>query len=180
MIGEVVRALRCPTCAEPFEASATALRCANGHSFDIARQGYATLVTGRAPGGAETAEMVAARAELLAAGHLDPVARAVTDLARALAAPDGLVLDVGAGTGHYLATVLDALPAHHGVALDVAKAAVRRAARAHPRAAAVVADAWRGLPLADGCADLVLDIFAPRNGAEFRRVLRPGGTPLAG
>jgi 23S rRNA (guanine745-N1)-methyltransferase len=57
----------------------------------------------------------------------------------------------------------------------VAKAAARRAARAHPRAAAVVCDVWRGLPLADGCADLVLDVFAPRNGAEFARVLRPGG-----
>jgi 23S rRNA (guanine745-N1)-methyltransferase len=178
MIGEVVRALRCPTCAEPFQASDTALRCTNGHSFDIARQGYANLLTGKAPAGAETADMVAARARLLAAGHLEPVARAVAEEARRRAAGSGLVVDVGAGTGHYLATVLDALPAHHGLALDVAKAAVRWAARAHPRACAVVADAWRGLPLADGCADLVLDIFAPRNGAEFRRVLRPAGTLL--
>jgi 23S rRNA (guanine745-N1)-methyltransferase len=181
MIGEVVRALRCPTCAQPFGVSDTALRCTHGHTFDIARQGYANLLTGRAPAGAETAGMVAARAELLAAGHLDPVARAVVAQARARSAGSsghGLVVDVGAGTGYYLAAVLDALPAHHGLALDVAKAAVRRAARAHPRAAAVVADAWHGLPLADGCADLVLDIFAPRNGAEFRRVLRPGGTLL--
>ena len=58
----------------------------------------------------------------------------------------------------------------------MAKPAARRAARAHPRAAAVVCDVWRGLPIADGCADLVLDVFAPRNGAEFARVLRPGGT----
>jgi 23S rRNA (guanine745-N1)-methyltransferase len=35
-----------------------------------------------------------------------------------------------------------------------------------------------GLPLADACADLMLDIFAPRNGAEFHRVLRPGGALL--
>jgi 23S rRNA (guanine745-N1)-methyltransferase len=178
MIAEVVRALRCPACAEPFQASDAALRCTNGHSFDIARQGYANLLTAKAPAGAETADMVAARAQLLAAGHLAPVARAVAGQARRRAAASGLVVDIGAGTGHYLATVLDALPAHHGLALDVAKAAVRWAARAHPRASAVVADAWRGLPVADGCVDLVLDIFAPRNGAEFRRVLRPGGTLL--
>ena len=57
----------------------------------------------------------------------------------------------------------------------MAKPAARRAARAHPRAGAAVCDVWRGLPLADACADVVLDVFAPRNGAEFRRVLRPGG-----
>jgi 23S rRNA (guanine745-N1)-methyltransferase len=69
----------------------------------------------------------------------------VVDRATALAGDGpGLVVDVGAGTGHHLAAVLDALTAHHGVALDVAKAAARRAARAHPRAAAVVCDVWRG------------------------------------
>ena len=70
------------------------------------------------------------------------------------------------------------MPAHRGVALDVSKAAARWAARAHPRIGSVVADVWRRLPLADGCTDLLLDLFAPRNGAEFHRVLRPGGTLL--
>ena len=120
--------------------------------------------------------MVATRAELLAAGHLRPVTAAVVDAARSTADVSGLVVDVGAGTGHHLAAVLDALPAHHGLALDVSKAAARWAARAHPRIGSVVADVWRRLPLADGCADLVLDLFAPRNGDEFHRVLRPGGT----
>jgi 23S rRNA (guanine745-N1)-methyltransferase len=87
----------------------------------------------------------------------------------------GLIVDVGAGPGHHLAAVLDRLPHHHGLALDVAKPAVRRAVRAHSRADAAVCDAWRGLPLADACADIVLNVFAPRNGAEFRRVLKPWG-----
>jgi 23S rRNA (guanine745-N1)-methyltransferase len=71
--------------------------------------------------------------------------------------------------------VLDGLPQHNGLAVDVAKAAVRRAARAHPRAAAVVCDIWHALPIADACADVVLDVFAPRNASEFHRVLRPDG-----
>ena len=45
-------------------------------------------------------------------------------------------------------------------------------------AAAVLTDLWRPLPLADGVADVVLNVFAPRNGAEFRRVLRPEGVLL--
>jgi 23S rRNA (guanine745-N1)-methyltransferase len=181
MLGRMIRErLRCPVCGDALtDAVPGALRCGAGHAFDLARQGYANLLTGRAPAGADTAEMVAARADLLAAGHLDVITTAVVEKAAELAGErEGLVVDVGAGTGHHLAAVLDALPDHHGVALDVAKAAARRAARAHPRAAAVVCDVWRGLPLADGCADLVLDIFAPRNGGEFHRVLRPDGALL--
>ncbi len=87
----------------------------------------------------------------------------------------GCVVEVGAGTGYYLAAVLDRLPERVGLALDISKFAARRAARAHARAAAVVCDAWGALPVADGCADLVLDVFAPRNPSEFRRVLRPEG-----
>jgi 23S rRNA (guanine745-N1)-methyltransferase len=64
------------------------------------------------------------------------------------------------------------------VALDASRAALRQAARAHPRIGAVRCDVWRALPLADGAADLLLDVFAPRNGAEFARVLRPAGTLL--
>jgi 23S rRNA (guanine745-N1)-methyltransferase len=42
----------------------------------------------------------------------------------------------------------------------------------------VVCDAWRPLPVRDGAADVLLNVFAPRNGPEMRRVLRPGGRLL--
>jgi 23S rRNA (guanine745-N1)-methyltransferase len=179
---EIVRQLRCPLCQGRFQADATTMRCEHGHHFDVARQGYVNLLTGRAPAGADTAAMVAARAELLDVGHFGYLSAALVETAVAALEsprpPSGLVVDVGAGTGHYLAAVLTGLPDHHGLALDVAKAAARRAAHAHPRAGAAVCDIWRGLPLADQSADLVLDVFAPRNAGEFRRVLRPGGALL--
>jgi 23S rRNA (guanine745-N1)-methyltransferase len=74
--------------------------------------------------------------------------------------------------------MLDARPATVGLATDVSRYALRRAARAHPRAGAVLCDAWSGLPVADGCAAAVVNVFAPRNGAEFARVLRPDGVLL--
>ena len=86
-----------------------------------------------------------------------------------------VVLDLGAGTGHHLAGVLDALPGALGIALDTSRPALRHAARAHADIAAVVADVWQALPLADATVDLVLDVFSPRNGAEMARVLKPGG-----
>ena len=166
--------LRCPVCRGELEEGEGALRCPAGHSFDIARQGYVNLV----PGKGDSAAMVEAREAFLGAGHYRRLAEAVTEDAAGASAP-GAVLDVGAGSGHYLARVLDALPGRTGLTLDASSAALRRAARAHPRAAAVGADAWRELPLRDGAAAVILSVFAPRNAAEMARVLAPGGLLLA-
>jgi 23S rRNA (guanine745-N1)-methyltransferase len=174
MRADIVEHLRCPVCRATLHPAATALRCPAGHSFDVARQGYVDLTAGRLTHAGDTADMIAARQSLLAAGHFrvltEALATAVGDR------PPGLVVDVGAGTGQHLAGVLDARPDDLGLAVDVSKPALRRAARAHPCLGAVRADAWRGLPVADGAAGVVLDVFAPRSGAEFRRILRPGGT----
>jgi 23S rRNA (guanine745-N1)-methyltransferase len=130
------------------------------------------------PGPGDGVAMVEAREAFLGAGHYRRLAEELAKEATAVSAP-GVVLDVGAGTGHYLARVLDALPERIGVALDASAAALRRAARAHPRAAAIGADAWRALPLRDGAAALILSVFAPRNAAEMARVLAPGGLLIA-
>jgi 23S rRNA (guanine745-N1)-methyltransferase len=178
MHADIVARLRCPICWAGLTEFPGALGCEHGHRYDLARQGYVNLLGGRAPASPDTAEMVAARACVLAAGHFAALADALAARAAEVPLDAGLVVDVGAGTGYYLAAVLDQLPDRLGLAIDVSTPALRRAARAHPRADAIAADAWHGLPLADGCADLVLNVFAPRNGAEFGRVLRPGGTLL--
>jgi 23S rRNA (guanine745-N1)-methyltransferase len=152
-----------------------ALRCPSGHSFDLARQGYVDLTAGRVTHDGDSAEMVAARAHLLSRGYFD----AVTDAIRETVLTQyKKIIEIGAGTAHYLTSLLEADGAASGVAIDVSKAALRRAARAHPRMAAVRADVWRGLPVADGAADLVLDVFAPRSGEEFARILAPGGAVI--
>jgi 23S rRNA (guanine745-N1)-methyltransferase len=150
------------------------LRCVGGHSFDIARQGYVNLV----PGPGDAAAMVEAREAFLQAGHYRRLSEALAGEAAAVGA-EGAVLDIGAGTGHHLARVLDAVPERIGLALDASSAALRRAARAHPRAAAIGADAWRDLPVQDGVAALILSVFAPRNAPEMARVLAPAGALLA-
>jgi 23S rRNA (guanine745-N1)-methyltransferase len=177
----IVARLRCPVCAASLavtehakeHASGRALRCPSGHSFDIARQGYADLAVGRVSHPGDTGEMIAARARVQSAGHFDFLTSALVDAA----APStlGLIVDVGAGTAGHLAALLERRPGAVGLAVDVSKAALRRAARAHPRIGAVRADAWRGLPVADGAAACVLNVFAPRHGAEFARILAPTG-----
>jgi 23S rRNA (guanine745-N1)-methyltransferase len=65
-----------------------------------------------------------------------------------------------------------------GLAIDSSTAALRRAARAHPRAAAIGWDLTERWPVRDGTAGVVLNVFAPRNAAEYARVLRRDGRLL--
>ncbi|MFD2083115.1 23S rRNA (guanine745-N1)-methyltransferase [Actinopolymorpha cephalotaxi] len=164
-------------CGSSLTRAPGVLRCAERHSFDVARQGYVNLLSARSrPPLADSGDMATARAEFLTAGHYAPLARRLAEhVADRLPAGDGLVVDAGAGTGYYLGAVLDRLPAATGLALDASVAGLRRAARAHERIGAVGWDIWQPWPLADGSASAVLNVFAPRNPAEFARVLHPGG-----
>lgn len=172
--------LRCPNCGASLAHAERALICASGHSFDVARQGYVALLPpDRRTAGGDSAGMVAARVAFLSAGHYAPISAAVSAAAQAVAGPapgsERCVVELGAGTGHHLAALLEALPGWRGIALDASRPALRRAARAHPRIAAVACDVWLELPVQDAAADLVIDVFAPRNGPEIARVLSPRG-----
>jgi 23S rRNA (guanine745-N1)-methyltransferase len=179
--------LRCPLCAGALSASGATLHCAQGHSFDLARQGYVTLGTGsRGPGTADTASMVAARARFLGGGHYRRIADGISALAAQFVprSAAGIVVDLAGGTGYYLARTLELLPDHYGLCVDLSGPSLRRAARAHPRIAALGSDIWAPLPLTDDSVALALSVFGPRNIPEIERMLTPGGhllvaTPLA-
>ena len=179
---EAVEALRCPHCASHILPHDGLFDCPNGHVFDIARQGYVALLgAGARTDTGDSADMVVARAEFLAAGHYRPIASAV---GAAMAGCRGPFLEIGAGTGYYLAAVLDAAAldsagsAVAGIALDSSKYAARRAAT-DDRVVSVVADAWSALPVQDDSIAAVLSVFAPRSPAEIIRVLAPGGLLVA-
>ncbi|SFK96826.1 putative RNA methyltransferase [Geodermatophilus ruber] len=171
--------LACPVCGAALDAAPgdAGLRCPTGHAFDRARQGQVTLLPpGHVAPSGDSAAMVADRVLFLGAGHYAGITRALGDAVLAEDGdPPGTLLDLGGGTGHHLAAVLDRLPDAVGLVLDSSRYAARRAAGAHPRAVSVVADAWARLPVRDGTLDRVLVVFAPRNGPEIARVLRPGG-----
>ncbi|GGM05449.1 methyltransferase domain-containing protein [Nakamurella endophytica] len=193
------RVLACPHCGAPLSGDPDGpagvagrrprvLGCPLGHRFDVARQGYVALLGPRSrTDTGDSADMVAARVEFLGAGHYAPISVAVADAAGASrsgaatsAAGTGepVLLEIGAGTGHYLSAALDRIPGAAGVGLDSSRYAARRAAT-DPRTCSVLADAWSRLPLVDQAADVVLSVFAPRDLAEVARVLRPGGSLVA-
>ena len=173
----------CPLCAAPLERTDTGLCCPNRHSFDRAAAGYVHLLPpnrkhSQNPG--DDKEMVAARSAFLDGGYYAPLRQALCQLAVDCLAdePAPVVVDSGCGEGYYTAGLWEALvkagkePRIAGV--DISKFALRRAAKRLREGEFAVASVYR-LPIPDGSAQLLLNVFSPLAAEEFARVLRPGG-----
>jgi 23S rRNA (guanine745-N1)-methyltransferase len=169
--------LICPTCQLPLAASERLMSCVAGHSFDLAREGYVNLLTGKAPSAmqGDNAEMVRARRAFLGRGYYQPLAKAVAEAAGA--DRPQVVADFGCGEGYYLNQLMHASGQEkmRAYGTDISKPAIAAAAKAFPGAKWIVADTYRLIPLADESVDAAINVFAPRNAAEFARVIRPGG-----
>jgi 23S rRNA (guanine745-N1)-methyltransferase len=176
------QALACPLDGTPLHYHGSAWRCASGHSFDIASQGYTNLLPvqnkrSRDPG--DSKEMIAARRNFLTAGFYQPIAAAVSRAVLADLPADVSIscLDAGCGEGYYLRQLAAAMPEGQTLALlglDISKWAVLSAAKQDKRPSWVVGSN-ANLPVLPGTLDRVLCMFGFPVYAEFARVLKPGG-----
>ena len=170
----------CPHCGGPLERGERAYACPNGHSFDIAREGYVHLLPANRKHAKDPGDdrgMAAARSHFLSKGYYAPLREALCALAREYAGPEEGVLDSGCGEGYYTAGLWEALDRPRLAGVDLSRPSVRLAARRAPGAEFAVASVYH-LPLADASAGLLLNCFSPLALEEFRRVLRPGGVFL--
>lgn len=178
MIETIVSMLRCPLCRGALSRRENSLLCAQGHCFDIARQGHVNFV----PNQTErfyTKALFESRAAVFASGLFAPVVDALSGAMERHVlprAPRPVLVDAGCGEGYYVKAVCPGVPATR-IGFDICKDAVRMAARGKGEAAFFAADI-RNIPLEDACADAILDVFTPANYAEFARVLKPSGVLL--
>jgi 23S rRNA (guanine745-N1)-methyltransferase len=172
-------------------AAGTVLACTNGHRFDVNRRGFASLIAGSRKLIGDSAAMLDAREKFLERGWYAGLRDALSELVAT--EPAHRVIDIGCGTGYYLRGVLAGLqdagnappaPAASArlgaLAVDLSAAAVARTVRsghalADTATVGLIADVWSPLPIRDAAADVLLNVFAPRNPAEFHRVLVPDG-----
>lgn len=157
--------------------------CTNGHSFDLAREGYVNLLpTNRRLSSTvgDSLAMLQARRRFLAGGYFLPLADRVLalvseyipDYAQFYGRNDA-ILDIGCGEGYYLRQLRSEIKVPHcAFGLDIAKTAVKMAAKQDPTTQYIAADVNGRLPFLDQSIAFLLNIFAPRNVQEFGRICR--------
>jgi 23S rRNA (guanine745-N1)-methyltransferase len=180
----------CPVCGEPLNWMEQTFRCAAGHAFDIAKEGYVNLLApqhrrSKDPGYSK--QMIAGRRDFFDAGHYRPLADNVAAYIAGYlpTSSERLVVDAGCGEGYYLrrlGAMLAAIGAEDGTVLcglDISKHGIRIAAKRDPTGLYAVAGTFH-LPLMPASVDVLLTHFSPVSAANFRRVVRPGGVVLIG
>ena len=174
----------CPLCGGALTRQEHRAVCPQGHSFDVARQGYVHLLPvnkmhSKLPG--DSREMVEGRRRFLEAGYYAPFRQELCRLAAACAsqlgspAGEGLLLcDAGCGEGYYTAGLHEALPQARVCGFDISKLAVKAAAGKYKSVEFGVASSF-AIPLGKASVHLLTDVFYPLAAEEFARVVKPGG-----
>ena len=175
-------ALACPLDGSALQISGRSWRCANGHSFDIARQGYIHLLpvqNKRSKDPGDNKEMVAARQRFLSSGFYQPLADAMSRAVFHEEFNESSIncLDAGCGEGYYMRQLAHSTPEIIDLALmglDISKWAVLSAAKQDKRLSWVVGSN-ANLPVLSETLDRILCLFGFPVYPEFARVLKSGG-----
>ncbi len=180
--------LICPLDGERLRSSQKQWVCPDGHSFDVARQGYVNLLPvqnkrSKHPG--DSKAMVAARTKFLASGVYQPVAARLVEIVKEHFDTDAAInlLDAGCGEGYYTHYLLRQLAEMDGcgelsiTGIDISKPAIIAAARRSRDIAWLVASN-RQIPVLEENIDLILCLFGFMSAEGFDRVLKSRGKIL--
>lgn len=180
----IAKALRCPHCKGSLslvEKGCASLVCdgAKKHCFDLSSSGYVNFALPSQSGGGDSPEAVKAREEFLALGLYAPIREAVYQSAVEYG-KGGLLVDAGCGEGYYSQRMSESF---YVFGADISKSAVNTAAKRAKREGAnkvfySVASVFE-LPIKDGSASVVTNIFAPCAEVEYNRILADDGVLVA-
>ncbi|WP_068783594.1 putative RNA methyltransferase [Paenibacillus phocaensis] len=172
--------LKCPVCGGPFlPINSLSLVCAQGHTFDRAKQGYFNLTTRPAQGHYDKELFAARRRIITGSGLYSPMHETIAQRLANCGDPSvsgGLMVDMGCGEGSHLRSILHGVGRSDGFGLgiDLSKEGIRMAARRDADELWLVADLAQA-PLRDQSAQGILNLLSPANYQEFKRILAPEG-----
>ena len=163
--------LICPVCGEKLTVSDKTMRCSNGHSFDIAKEGYVNLLRSSKNGDFIGDDKISARMrrDFLGKGYYSVLK---DELCCFFSEKRGCVLDICCGEGYYT-SALGENSNLNIYGFDISREMVRLAAK-RGRGTYFVAN-MANIPIAEGSMDYCIHLFAPFNEAAFAKVLKDGG-----
>ncbi len=169
----------CPLCRTPFHPENHSLICENRHCFDLSKRGYVNFLRPTKAGArhGDDKQMVLSRAHFLDAGHYTPLQDAVCEIAKRHKRANMTILDAGCGEGYYTEAVKKAVGTDHVYGIDVSKDAIH-AASLRDRDLHLACASIFDIPVENESIDLLMNLFAPYDGAEFARILKKDGLLL--
>lgn len=168
--------LICPVCSEKLTKTERLYMCENSHSFDMAKEGYVNLLTGKHKAGeliGDNRDMARARRTFLEKGYYNFLADALCDY---IGKGDKL-LDISCGEGYYTDYMRRKSRAEVS-GFDISKEMIRLAAKKYKQVEFFVANIAK-IPVKSESVDVAVQICAPFSEKEFARILKKDGFLLS-
>lgn len=153
----------------------------NNHCFDKAKSGYVNLLRSQRSADKRHGDdklMIRARTAFLEKGFYTPLLYGILSECDKLAAKMLHLVDIGCGEGWYTDKIFEFLRSKGKIVqmegIDISKDALSVAAKRNPYIATAVASI-SALPIKSESCDMLINLFAPFDTAEFSRVLKQGG-----
>ncbi len=174
----------CPVCGEKLYLKENTYACKNNHCFDRAKSGYVNLLRSQASGKKRHGDdklMIRARTEFLEKGYYKPLLEGILKECAPFTDKKVHLCDIGCGEGWYTDGVYRFFRERGQVVqlegIDISKDALAAAAKRNPNIGFAVASI-SALPIESESVDVLLNLFAPFEVSEYKRVLKKGGVWL--
>lgn len=167
----------CPVCGNTLKKENNSMKCADGHCFDIAKQGYVNLLRSQSSSAKRHGDdklMVKARFDFLDKGYYSALAELLCERLGEVVEPEMRLLDLGCGECWYTAQIVSRFAQALVGGIDISKQALIMGAKRTRNISLAVASIF-DIPVLDGYCDVVTSVFAPYSLEEIARVLKSGG-----
>lgn len=185
--------LICPLDSQKFYLEKNSIKCKNGHTFDISKEGYINLLLSKKklPGTlGDTKEMLDSRTEFLLSGYYEPLAEEIKNFGKEFIfsrfknkGDSKCIVEVGCGTAYYIENLRKAIESEKVdtftyLGTDISKTAVKFASKRIKDVTFLVCDTYSSIPIETGSVALILNVFSPRKIKEFKRLTSENGGVL--
>ncbi len=163
--------LICPICKSPLTLEAKSYKCNLNHTYDQAKSGYINLNAGKnsTKTQGDNKLMVTSRSQFLQKNYYQALLKQLNQLL--IEIDPQVLLDCGCGEGYYTSHFANQLNQCEIYGFDLSKEAIHHASKQDKKTQYVISSIFH-IPMANECADTLINIFAPIALDEFYRLMK--------